>query len=513
MKLNEQAHDELVKNLATRLSKTSGLRTRIYRTHISSVIVCGHYAYKLKRPVRLPFVDFSSAALRREDCKRELRMNQRTAPGLYLGIVKITGKTEHPVLKGSGPTIDWAVKMRRFKQSALLSRLIARGELSEKHARCLGQHLAEYSIRLPGLAPEVTAKHRTTMTWLLQSLDEILNVFPKQGPLAQNIRAWAKSEETALHGLLERRRKSGFYRDCHADLHLGNLVKLGKQIIAFDALEFNEELSQIDVVNDIAFAFMDFLAYGRPDLAWSMINQWLENSADYEGLNLLRYYTLYRAVVRAKVAALTTCGHATSESFERYWNLAGSLISPANPPRLILVAGLSGSGKSTVARQLSAALSGVQLRSDVVRKHLFADLQSNPKALYARAATQKTYSQLSQLASRLLEQNMTVIVDATFLSQPEVDTFTRLAFTHQIALQVVWCEAPLNVLEKRIRKRLASGKDPSDATVAVLHRQISRSAQHPVCWPVKPMRLDTNAKRSRVTTRIWGLARELLMTK
>lgn len=509
MKLDARAHDQLVENLTRHLHKQGGGHARVYRTHISSVVVCGELAYKLKRPVKLPFVDFSSLRLRKQDCQRELRINQRTAPALYLGIIKITGSLHEPRLGGAGKAIDWAVKMRRFEQAALLSHRIKRNAISSEMAQQLGQHLAEFTNGLPSLKQKIVKKHRPTKKWLLESLAEITAVFPTERGAAESISSWVNQHTNESRQLIAKRQRDGFYRDCHGDLHLSNLVKLNHGVVAFDALEFNRELSQIDVINDIAFAFMDLLAFERPDLAWAMINQWCEHTGDYNGLPLLRYYTLYRAVVRAKVAALTD-GPTDSEAFDRYWSLAKRLIRPANAPHLILVAGLSGSGKSTVARELASALSGIQVRADVIRKQLFAHALDNPKQLYAKQATHRTYRQLSHIADKLLHNNMTVIVDATFLSQEQVNLFDKLAREHKTGLHIVHCQAPVAVLKQRINKRSKAATDPSDATVAVLQKQIERLRNNPIFWPRKPITIKTDKTYARMTSHIRAIARKIL---
>lgn len=510
--IDAAAHDELVKNLAATLKLQSGKPAHVYRTHISSVVTCGAYAYKLKRPVKLPFVDFSTLTLRRQDCRRELRVNQRTAPDLYLGVVKLTGSPERPRIGGTGKSLEWAVKMKRFDQAALLSNLIKHNSISVRMAESLGHHLASFSNALRGLKPHQIQAHRATLDWLLESLTEITAIVPAEHKSAAQIQSWAKQQARKHHRRINKRKEHGFYRNCHGDLHLANLVKLGTKVIAFDALEFNRELSQIDVVNDIAFAFMDLLAHSRADLAWSMVNQWCEHTGDYGGLPLLRFYSLYRAVVRAKVAALAHNAARAGglHTFERYWLLASKLVAPANPPRLVLVAGLSGSGKSTVARELVAALSGIQVRADVVRKRLFSNHIHEPNKLYSHRATQKTYLELASIANTLLSSNMTVIVDATFLDNEHLRLFAQVANKHKIPLKAIVCEAPIDILKQRIRERAKQGIDPSDATATILEQQIERLHKTPMAWPVPPHRLDTSGSRALGKRRIRRLANMLL---
>lgn len=506
MRLDDKTHDRLVKALAQHLGKLANTRAHVYRTHISSVIVCAQYAYKLKRPVKLPFVDFSTAALRRADCLRELSLNQRTAPALYLDVIEITGTLEQPELHGPGEVIEYAVRMKRFKQTDLLSHIVQTNRFDAAIAANLGKHHAEFIGQLPALSYEQASKHKPTHAWLLESLDEIRSAQPDLHTQIQAVTQWANQRNHILQPVIKQRQRQGHYRQVHGDLHLGNLVMLKHQVVAFDALEFNPALSQIDTINDIAFTFMDLLAHGRSDWAWAMINQWCETCGDYAGLVLLRYYTLYRAVVRAKVACLSS----DDRLLARYWSLALRLIAPANTSKLILVCGLSGSGKSTVARELVKLLSGIQLRADVIRKHRFAKWLNQPQKLYAKTTTTQTYRALARLADQLLTQNMTVIVDATFLAQEHIDLFHQLAQHHHIQLERVSCEAPAAILRRRIMNRLQQASDPSDATVDVLQAQLEQLRQHPLRWPGKGYRADTSKTRADTLRRTKEIAQRML---
>lgn len=506
MQIDWQTHDQLVNNLAQYLGQRFRAPATVYRTHISSVIVCGKYAYKLKRPVKLPFVDFSTRALRRQDCWRELKLNQRTAPELYLDVVQITETPDHPRLNGPGRVLEWAVRMRRFKQTDLLSHLATTHRLGTAIALSLGKHHAKFISQLPALTQTQVAKHKPTHDWLLESLAEIQAAWPQLNQQVRAVAQWAHQHRHALGALIKRRQRQGYYRQVHGDLHLGNLVMLHGEVVAFDALEFNQALSQIDTVNDIAFTFMDLLAHARSDLAWAMINQWCENCGDYAGLKLLRYYTLYRAVVRAKVACLSN----DDQALTRYWSLALKLIAPANTARLVLVSGLSGSGKSTVAREFVKRLAGIQLRADVIRKQRYRPWLDQPDKLYSKAATTATYRVLARLTDQLLAQNMTVIVDATFLAQAHIDLFLKLATTHGIELVHVWCEAPAATLKQRIVKRARKASDPSDATIAVLEAQIARLQQQPLTWPGHRHVLDTSGTKAQTTAAITKLAQKIL---
>ena len=499
-------HERMIANLAKVLQKTQGKRAQLFRTHISSILVCGENAYKFRRPVKLPFADFSTLKHRTDDCWREWRLNQRTAAPLYVGVVQITGTPDAPSIGGHGVALDTALQMQRFKQTDLLSHLVQTQQLSAAMVTSLGNHLGEFMHQLPPLPVTAFEGQRTTIEWLRDSLDEIIAIKPEAAHQMQNIALWANKTHRRLKHTIRSRQKQGFYRDGHGDLHLDNLVRYNGRVMAFDALEFNTALRQTDMINDIAFTFMDLLAAGRADLAWTLINAWCEQTGDYDGLKLLRFYTLYRAVVRAKVAAMTE----EAARFERYKSLALRLIAPANPPRLILLSGLSGSGKSTVAADMARELSAIRLRADVVRKHLFANCLDNHDLLYSPAATQKTYAELARLAKQLLEKHMTVIVDATFLSQTHVNRFNRLARTLDIECQVFECHAPLSVLRRRITLRASQKTDPSDATLKVLEQQVHQQQSKPVHWPVNITRINTNCSRARLANRTRMLVQGIL---
>ena len=498
----------------------------MYRTHISSIVVCADVAYKLRRPIKLPFADFSTLARRTKDCWREWQLNKRTAPALYLGVVAITGTPDAPQIEGEGEVLDTALKMRRFEQSELLSELVSNNHLTAEMIKELGHHLAQFMQGLLPLSASRLKHHRPTIDWLTESLDELAALKPDLHTEIQSVRRWANTEHRRLQRLINQRQRQGFYRDGHGDLHLANLVRFEGHVMAFDALEFNADLRQIDIMGDIAFTFMDLLAFGRADLAWMLMNAWCEHTGDYAGLRLLRYYALYRAVIRAKVAALSggksgnsadstsdnTSGNTSNHQHVpcRYWSLASKLIAVPNPPRLILLTGLSGSGKSTVAAELAKHLSAIRLRADVIRKQLFVDAITHPDKLYSAKATRATYTELARLTKMLLSENLTVIVDATFLSQAHVDRFDKLAKHFSIKPHILACHAPVPELRRRIEQRAKLGGDPSDATLAVLEQQLASQVSKPVKWPVPLTRLNTHQSVTNMNRHIAKFAQLVL---
>jgi len=282
---------------------------------------------------------------------------------------------------------------------------------------------------------------------------------------------------------MARRRADGFVRECHGDLHLGNIVVWHGEVLAFDAIEFDAALRCIDIVNDIAFTFMDLHAAGQRALAWRLINAWVEGTGDFEGLTLLHDFAAYRAIVRAKVALLS--GPKVAE-FTAYWTLAQQLARAPSRPRLVLTMGLSGSGKSAAAQFIAEELGAVCLRSDVERKRLHGlapTARPVPAlAMYSTQATQRTYARLADLAGQLLDGELSVVVDAALLRHEERDTLMQLARRLGVAFALVECVAPHATLGRRIVSRATAGTDASDATLEVLEMQERVREAVPADW-------------------------------
>ncbi|WP_442762147.1 AAA family ATPase [Malikia spinosa] len=454
-------------------------------THISTVWLAGDYAYKLKKPVKLPFLDFSTLALRRHFLAEELRLNRRTAPELYLDLLPVTGSASVPVLGGAGEPIEWVLRMRRFPAGALLSELAVSGQLQASQIDALAAHVADFHRRLPALTP-AEAPAKDVVAWTRESLDEAESN-PGRPPEVDRARVQALRERllTLLEtqaGWRARRLQGGFLRECHGDLHLGNLVLWREAVLAFDAIEFEPALRCIDLINDLAFAFMDLLAWGHVELAWRLVNGYVERSGDFDGLTGLRAFAAYRALVRAKVALLS----GQPEGFLRYWPLAESLAADPAPPRLLLVMGLSGAGKSTLAAMLAEQSGAIRLRSDVERKRLHGlaatDRPTPGQDLYGTEATRATYARLVELADGLLAAGHSVVVDAALLRQSERAALRQLAQRRHAPCLLVECRADPALMERRLLARTAAGTDASDAGIAVLQRQRESVEPVPADW-------------------------------
>ena len=454
-------------------------------THISTVWLAGDYAYKLKKPVKLPFLDFSTLALRRHFLAEELRLNRRTAPDLYLDLLPVTGSAVTPRLGGEGEPIEWVLRMRRFPAGALLSELAASGRLQASHIDALAVHVADFHCSLPALAP-AEAPAKDVVAWTCESLDEA--EFNPGRPSTvdrgrvQTLRERLLALFQTQAGWRMRRLQGGFLRECHGDLHLGNLVLWRDAVLAFDAIEFEPALRCIDLINDVAFAFMDLLACGHAELAWRLVNGYVERSGDFDGLTGLRAFAAYRALVRAKVALLS----GQPEGFLRYWPLAESLAADPSPPRLLLVMGLSGAGKSTLAAMLAEQSGAIRLRSDVERKRLHGlaatDRPTPGQDLYRTEATRATYARLTGLADGLLAAGHSVVVDAALLRQSERAALRQLAQRRHVPWLLVECRAEPALMERRLLERAAAGTDASDAGIEVLRRQRESVEAVPADW-------------------------------
>ena len=431
-------------------------RVEVIETHISWVLLAGDYAYKFKKPVVLPFLDYGTLDRRRAACEAELRLNRRYAGDLYLDVVEFDGEP--------------AVRMHRFEEAARLDHVAARGELTPAHLSDLARTVAAFH----GRAAVAPADSRfggpdEVLAPALENFDELDALLPDEADRLARLRRWTIVEFERRRDVFARRKAEGFVRECHGDLHLGNLVLLGGRPLPFDCIEFNEALRWIDVASEIAFTWIDLIDHGQPGLACWLLNEWLVWSGDFGGLAVLRFYAVYRAMVRAKIAAIQDRDEEAAE----YLAMAERL---GVPPRLTfaITFGLSGSGKTTTSSALLLAdetASTVRLRSDVERKRLFglAPDADSGGAIYTAAATTRTYARLAALAAMALEHGWPVIVDAAFLLRRERDQFRALAVAKGAPFRILECEAPLDELHRRLGARTA---DASEATADVLARQV-----------------------------------------
>lgn len=456
---------------------------RLIETHISWILLTDGDAWKLKKPVRLPFIDMSTLAARVHACGEELRLNRRLAPGLYLSVDEVRLGPGGPVLGGAGELLDVAVHMRRFPDGALWSERVVAGTLTAAEVEAMARRLAQFHAQAPAADPagdhgSAAAQARTTQG-LVEAMDRW---WAATAPAARGdfrwppLRHWLLETQAGLAPWWDGpRREAGRVRECHGDLHLANLLQLDGEPAAFDAIDFDPVLRWIDVLDDAAFPVMDLLAHGAAPLAWRFLDAWLEVSGDHAGLPALRCYLVRRALVRAQVMALMADHRPDAAAMAaRYRALAAELAAGA-APRLAITHGLPGSGKSHVALRLVEEAGAVRLRSDVERKRLvgLAPLDGSRERvpdLYGAESTIRTYAHLQALADLALAAGWPVVVDAAFLRRDERRAFEALAQARAVPFAIVACRAPLAVLRQRLRRRQAAGTDPSEADVGVLER-------------------------------------------
>ncbi|MCM2252836.1 MAG: AAA family ATPase, partial [Ramlibacter sp.] len=444
------------------------LGAQLIETHISWVLLTADHAYKLKKPVRLPFLDYGTLQARRHFCEEEVRLNRRLAPSIYLGVTRITGTPAAPGLDGPGPVLEYAVRMRRFPPGALFGERLAAGTLTGADVDHLAALLADFhgdAARIePGAGLAGADSRRAAARAALEGAGSAAR--PQE---RARLQAWLDTQATALAPLWAARLAGGHVRECHGDLHLDNVVGLDGRVAAFDCIEFAPALRWIDVLDDIAFTVMDFGARGRRDFAFRLLNAWLDRTGEHDGVPALRFAIVYRALVRAQVARLRGAGHEGAA--RRYLECALSWTAPA-PAQLFITHGLPGSGKTFQSQRLLEREGAIRLRSDVERKRLFGlgmleDSGARGLDLYNEAATARTYDRLFAAASLALAAGHPVVLDAAFLRRDERSRARALAHELGVPFFILDCAAPLPVLRERL---LARQGDASEADVAVLEK-------------------------------------------
>ena len=456
-------------------------------THISHVFLTGEFAYKIKKPLDLGFLDFTTLAKRRFCCEEELRLNRRLAPAVYVDVVAITGSPDDPVVDGAGTPLEYAVRMREFAQDALASRMLASGSLTAAHIDALAAEVAAFHGRID-VAPRdsVYGAPETVLRVAVQNFDQIRPLLADAADRATlaTLHDWTLAEHAARHDALRQRHDTGFVRECHGDLHLGNIAVLDGEPTVFDCIEFNAELRWIDVMSEVAFTVMDLEDRGRPDYAFRFLNAYLEHTGDYSGLAVLRFYRAYRAMVRAKVACLRgsqlppgEAKGALAAEYRCYVNLAHGYAQPQRPA-FVVAHGLSGCGKTTLTQSLLELCGGIRIRTDVERKRLHGMVASARSGsaldagLYTSDATERTYRQALALAEEIAAAGGVAIVDGTFLKRWQRDLFRERAASLGIPFLVIDFAAADATLRARIAERAVRGADASEADLAVLDSQI-----------------------------------------
>jgi aminoglycoside phosphotransferase family enzyme/predicted kinase len=464
------------------------VRLEVQATHISWIVLTGPYAYKIKKNVRFDFLDASTLERRRDLCAEELRLNRRLAGDIYLDVVPITREAGSLRVGGQGQAVEYAVRMKQFDAAQELPALLARGAVSSDELIDLAVRLAEFHRQAPAAPAGRDFPHtqqlceavRGNLALLLSHLDA-QTLLPEMGTLVD----WTHDNLHDSLDALRSREQHGAIRECHGDLHARNIVRWSGRLVPFDCLEFDPKLRWIDVMNDIAFLVMDLTAHERTDLAFAFLNAYVERTGDYAGLRHLGFYAVYRALVRAMVDSLAA-EQAPAQRLELHARLRARIKaawSYVDRPRsaLIIMHGLSGSGKSWLTEQLIAPLAAIRIRSDVERKRM-AEVSADcvpgdfGQGLYSPEMTRRTYARLLECAESSLEGGINTIVDAAFLTRSSRRSFQELAARHGSTFTILSCQADHATMARRLKERAQRRTDPSDADAAILARQ-SRIAE------------------------------------
>lgn len=461
---------------------------RVIETHISAVILTGSYAYKIKKPVNLGFLDFSSLDQRQFFCTEELRLNRRLSPQIYLEVLPITGSITHPTIGGNGKPIEWAIKMRQFDPDQQFDHLLAHNQLQSKWIDKLVPIIVEFHkhakaapLDSPFCLPE------TIYEPMKQNFDQLREwqPDPTQNNQIEAIAEWTERQYRDLNNVLTSRIQKGHIRECHGDMHLANIALFHQEIVIFDGIEFNEYFRWIDTANDVAFLLMDLESRKANKMAWRFLNQWLEESGDYTALQVLAFYKAYRAMVRTKVAGIRlnqanitpSDKRATLAIFRDYLKIA-ERYTLTQRPFMILMHGFSGSGKTTIANQLASDMEAIRIRSDIERKRLAGqpakthEENSYKQGIYTSSWTDRTYDHLLEISEMTLKAGYPIIVDAAFLNEEKRELFKALANKLNVDFLILSIQAELDVLRDRLRNRK---DDISDADTAILEKQITSS--------------------------------------
>jgi len=487
--MNAENQSEAIAFLSEPSSYGAGVaEVRRIETHISVVFLAGARAFKLKKAVRYPYLDFSTLAKRRAACEAEIAVNRRAAPAIYRGVVPLTRAPGGGLALG-GPTackegepVEWLVEMARFDEATLFDRLARAGALD----RCRIEELAETVARFHRDAE--VHREADSIAGFAQTIAG--NAASMSGPAAgafdaaeiERLRQWSEARLATLRGLLERRRDGGKVRRCHGDLHLGNICLIDGHPVLFDAIEFNETFAVIDTLYDAAFLVMDLDHLGQRVLAGQFLNRYLDATGDEEGVAALPLFLSLRAAIRAHVGAtasraMTNADQARARLEEARFYLREAFVYLApEEPRLIAVGGLSGSGKSRLASALApwlgAAPGARVVRTDVIRKQLAGvDLHDRlgPEG-YTADMTARTYAEMTNRVEAALRGGRSAVADAVFAAPSERERIASVARACGVPFDGLWLLADPAIMERRVTERTAN---VSDATADVLRRQMT----------------------------------------
>ena len=447
-------------------------------THSSVVFLDADRVLKIKRAVKLPFLDYSTLEKRRLACEEELKVNAGNAPEIYWRVVAVTRNGDGGFeIGGAGTPVEWAVEMARFDETQTLEHLAAADAIDPSLALAIADTI---------LLAHDKAARAGGETWpdsirgiIDRNTDKFRAVRGLDATAVAGLAAGSHHHLARLQSLLGRRVQQGFVRRCHGDLHLANIALVNGRLLLFDAIEFDASIATTDILYDLAFTLMDLVHFGRRHAANLLFNRYLSGAAEenLDGLSLLPLFMSMRAAIRAHVlftrSEQAAHGEAAWQEAKRYFDLAGRLIAP-EPPRLIAIGGLSGTGKSVLARGIAGLIGpppgAVVIRSDVVRKRLFGVSETTklPEAAYSADTTRRVYDLLSSCAERILAQGHSVVLDAAFIQETERASIPVIARRHDAAFCGLFLTADFATRTGRVERRQG---DASDATSEVAAMQ------------------------------------------
>lgn len=463
---------------------------KLIETHISWILLAGDYAYKFKKPLNLGFLDFSTLAQRHYFCQQELQLNQRLAPAYYLDVLPVYGDAQHPTFQSNDtPPVEYAVLMRRFDNTRQLDRLAQQHQIDPDIISQLAQQIARFHQHAPTLSPDIIDIQKQIID---PALDNFTVFFSDQrNPpdqqlelLYQQIRRLTRQ----LWPLWQQRARQQHVKDCHGDLHLGNITLDHGTPVIFDCIEFEPSFRQTDTLNDLAFTLMDLLHFDCRLQAWQLLNEYLQHSGDYQALPLLPFYLSYRAMIRAKIAYIEQQQASTPRSAEKvhsYLQLAQQCLQPNKTPALLITCGVSGSGKSWLGHYLQQHFQLIQIRSDIERQRL--TLQAAQR--YQPAQTERVYHILLEGARAALQAGYHTLIDATCLHTRQRALFRQLARDTGSRFYILYCQADRSVLQQRIQQRRHQPDNVSEATIDVMQQQLQQQQppdqeEQPDTWPI-----------------------------
>ncbi|MDG4812805.1 AAA family ATPase [Hydrogenovibrio sp. 3SP14C1] len=460
-------------------------------THISIVFLTGEFAYKLKKPVDFGFLDFTSLAERKRFCELEINLNRRTAPDLYLDVCPLYCKEGHLQFTPYGDPVEYVIKMAQFDPNLVLGRYLKDHTLSPSQIKLLTENIATFHVSAEKVSTDLAFGHPDNVIHpMLDNFPSLLKTFthPEQQYRLRQLADWTLFTQKTLFDALLDRKENGDIRACHGDMHLDNITLLNEKPTLFDGIEFNEQFRWIDVMNDLAFLMIDLENRQQLKLKRQLLSYYINLTGDYTGLNLLKFYQVYRSMVRAKITALRYHQlEKNSREADHYYALALTYLKQAEDtayelpePKLILMQGVSGSGKSHYAQQILGQIDAIIISSDIERKRLFGISplervsKSEQKRLYSADMNHRTYQKLLTLAETTLASGYSVIIDATFLKEEHRRPFQQLANKHTYDFYVFAINHHnyLTPIEDGLAERSQTNDNPSDADISVMRRQL-----------------------------------------